>query len=490
MSESRRIRPVTEPANRPIGAVDTIWLNMDRPNNLMIVDAVMLFDEPVDWTRLRDVLRRRVVERFPVFSQRPVDPAIPLGLPHWEYDPGFDLDRHLIHARLPEPGDDAELQRYIEAQIPRAFDRAHPLWEYHFIDGYHGTGAAVVARYHHALGDGAALIEVLLSTTDATADGDLQPDPAPALPAPVEDEHLEGLAGLLGAAARVANSVAHSATAAAAGAKHLLEGLPHLAAHPQAIVDALALGPAGGQVAGKLLTATNPTSPLSGTPVSAKRVVWSAPRSLDDVKQAGRPAGATVNDVLLTALSAAVARYVIDRGGEPVDLVTMVPVNLRAKGEPLPPELGNKFALVFLELPSGDHPPLERLALAKQRMDHIKHSPEAVMTFGLIQAIGRTNPDIERVLVDFFSNKAFGVTTNVIGPAVQRYMAGTPMVGVLGWVPGTGNQTLGVCILTYDHTLRVGFKADVAVVPAPEKLVLAFDECLDELLDLTTPHHR
>jgi len=481
-------RPAIEPPpNRPIGAVDTIWLNMDRPNNLMIIDSVMLFDAPVDWTRLRDVLWRRLIGRFPVFTQRPVDPSIPLGLPHWEYDPGFDLERHLIHARLPEPGDDAALQAYVEARMTEPFDRSHPLWEYHFIDGYQGGGAAVMARYHHALADGAALLEVLLSTTDATADGDLTPEPPPPAGPGADDEHLEGLASFLGTAARVANSVAHSATAAAAGAKHLLEGLPQLAAHPHAIVDALALGPATGQVAGKLLTASNPTSPLSGTPVAAKRVVWSAPRPLDDVKRAGRPAGATVNDVLLTALSAAVSRYVAGRGGEPVDLVTMVPVNLRAKGEPLPRELGNKFALVFLELPSGDHPPLERLALAKQRMDHIKHSPEAVLTFGLIQAIGRTNPDLERLLVDFFSNKAFGVTTNVVGPPVRRFMAGTPMTGVLGWVPGSGNQSLGVCILTYDRTLRVGFKADAALVPAPEKLVLAFDECLDELLDLTTP---
>ncbi|HEY6794890.1 MAG TPA: wax ester/triacylglycerol synthase family O-acyltransferase [Kineosporiaceae bacterium] len=505
-------------SSRPIGAVDTIWLNMDRPNNLMIIDSVMLFDEQVDWERLARVLRCRLVERFRVFRQRPVEPSLPLGQPRWEDDPDFDIERHLHRVRLPDPGDAAALQRYLEQQVSRPFDRRHPLWEYHLIDGY-GAGAAVMARFHHALADGAALMEVLLSTTDATPDGDLAPlragrrataadgssgDPVdgrdPAVrdgrPLAAPDESLDGLAGLICTAARIANTAAASATAAAAAAAsvastalHVLEGLPRLAVHPSPLIDALTLTQQTGQVAGKLLTTSNPPSPLTGVPVPAKRVIWSTPRPLDDVKRAGRPAGATVNDVLLSALAAAIARYVSDRGGEPADLITMVPVNLRRPGEPLPPDLGNRFALVLLELPSGDHPPLERLALAKQRMDQIKQSPEAVLTFGLIQAIGRTNQEVERVLVDFFSNKAFGVTTNVIGPGGPRWMAGTPLVGVLGWVPGSGNQSLGISILTYNQTLRVGFKADVAVVPDPEKLVQAFDEALDDLLDLTGQGH-
>ena len=60
---------------RRVGAVDSIWLNMHRPNNLMVIDSVMWFDEPVDWERLAAVLQRRVVDRYPVFRQRPVEAA-------------------------------------------------------------------------------------------------------------------------------------------------------------------------------------------------------------------------------------------------------------------------------------------------------------------------------------------------------------------------------------------------------------------------------
>jgi diacylglycerol O-acyltransferase / wax synthase len=461
------------PEGRRVGPVDTIWLHMDRPNNLMVIDAVMWFDEPVDWDRVTRTLSSRVLGRFPVFTQRPVHPRIPLGPPRWEDDPHFDLERHLVRARLPEPGDDATLQAYLEEQVHRPFDPLHPLWEYHYIDGYR-SGCAIMGRFHHALADGAALSEVLLSITDATPVGDLVP------PGRAERLHHDLLAPartVPGTAKGLAGSAARSALNLFSGRRGV-RGL-------NAVVDALHLVEQVGRVTGKLLLVDSPPSPLSGAPGPAKRVAWTGSRPLDDVKHVGRLAGATVNDVLVATVSDALARYQRSRGAEPVDLVTMIPVDLRTPGEPLPRELGNKFALVFLQMPSGEYAPLQRLALAKTRMDDIKRSPEAVITFGLITAIGCTNRDVERILIDFFSNKAIGVTTNVPGPQSRRYLAGVPLAGVLGWVPGSGRQALGVCIHTYNGSVRVGFKVDATIVPDPAKLVHAFDEALDELLRIT-----
>jgi hypothetical protein len=158
-----------------------------------------------------------------------------------------------------------------------------------------------------------------------------------------------------------------------------------------------------------------------------------------------------------------------------------VPVNLRPLDVPLPRELGNKFALAMLPMPTGARTPLDRLRSSKQRMDGIKASPEAMITFGLINAIGMTRSGIERGLVDFFSDKAIGVTTNVMGPLHHRYLAGSRIEGILGWVPGSGRQTVGVCIFSYDDAVRVGFKVDATVVPDADRLVEAFDDQVDEL---------
>jgi WS/DGAT/MGAT family acyltransferase len=226
----------------------------------------------------------------------------------------------------------------------------------------------------------------------------------------------------------------------------------------------------------------NPASPLRGAPGEKKLAVWSGPRKVADLKLVARFAGGTVNDVLISAVSGAINSYLVDHGAEPMDLATMVPVNLRAPDEPLPRELGNKFALVLLSLPTGVSAPLERLEESKRRMDALKNSPEAAMTFAILAAVGRTRPEVERLVIDFFSGKAIGVTTNVVGPPGRRYLAGAPIAGAVCWVPGSGPQTLNVSIFSYNRTVRVGFKADAGIVPDVAKLVHAFDAELDQLV--------
>jgi WS/DGAT/MGAT family acyltransferase len=446
---------------RTIGAVDAVWLAMDRPDNLMVIDSIMWFDEPADWTRLADVVQHRLVDRYPVFRQRVVEPSSPLGTPHWEDDADFSLDRHLRRAVLPSPGDDRSLQQYVEAQMCRPLDRAHPLWEVHLLDGY-GSGSAVLTRFHHALADGMALAEVLLSLTDEDASGDADP---------LRDS----------ASGRTDRGVLGGLTAAVSGASRLVPQLPRTLS-PAHLVDLLLLAGRTGMIADKLLLSSNPETPLSGAIGPDKRAVWSAPRRLADVKCVGRLAGATVNDVLVASVSGALAAYLEEHGGERTDLTTMVPVNLRPPGAPLPRELGNQFALVMLPLATGAGTALQRLSESKRRMDRIKGSPEATLTFGIINALGRTNRDLARLVVDFFAAKAIGVTTNVAGPRTARYLAGTKIAGVLGWVPGSGEQTVGVCIFSYDGTVRVGFKVDAAVVSDPQSLVHAFEAELDTLL--------
>lgn len=209
------------------------------------------------------------------------------------------------------------------------------------------------------------------------------------------------------------------------------------------------------------------------------------------MKAAAKVRGATVNDVMMAALAGALRRYVMARGEVPRDVVTMIPVNLRPWEDPLPPHLGNKFALVAFELPLAEPTPSARLDAAKSRMDVIKQGPEALLTFGLAHAIGSVGAvtgTVSRQMISFFGNKAFGVTTNVPGPTDARYFAGRELIGILGWVPGASHQTLGACIFSYNGHIRVGFKADATVIPDVANLVAAFDEeMVDLLAELAAP---
>ena len=134
---------------------------------------------------------------------------------------------------------------------------------------------------------------------------------------------------------------------------------------------------------------------------------------------------------------------------------------------------------------SGPRPaaePLQRLAEVHRRMEHIKHSPEVLITSAMAEGIGHLHA-VEKPFVDFFAGKAVGVTTNVVGPREPRYLAGVEVTGVLGWVPGSGGQTLGVCIFSYAGTVRIGFKVDAATVPEPQRLVRLIEAELESLRD-------
>ena len=442
---------------RRIGPVDTIWLNMDRPNNLMVITSLVFLESVPDWDEVLRIAQTRLVDRYPVFSQRPVPSLIPVGLPSWEYDPDFSLERHMFRVALDAPGDDAALQRHVEDCVHRPFDRRHPLWEVQLVDGY-GSGAVVFFRIHHALADGIALTRVLLSLTD----GEAEETPA--------EVSTDSMVGSLAAA---------GASLARQGASQALR-----LATPGGVAETVGQGARATSVVRDLLTIDNPPNVLAGTPGIRKRIVWTHPVPLQPLKHVGKLAGATLNDVLMSAVAGALYRYQIEHQATPVDLVTMVPVNVRPLDKPLPRELGNQFALVFFTFPSSTPGLLARLAETKRRMDRLKSSPESVLTFGLITAIGFSTPVLERHVVNFFANKAIGVTTNVAGPREPRTMAGVPVTGVLGWVPGSGTQTVGVCIFTYAGTVRVGFMVDAGVVPDPQALLVAFEDEVDALVRL------
>src|ERR1019366_6993788 len=92
---------------------------------------------------------------------------------------------------------------------------------------------------------------------------------------------------------------------------------------------------------------------LKGPRSVPQRTTWTTPVSLQEVKQIGRPSGATVNDVALAALAGALRDYLTARGSLVEEIRAYMPFNLRPPQEPIPRELGNLFGLVMLTLPIG-----------------------------------------------------------------------------------------------------------------------------------------
>src|SRR5581483_8220371 len=207
-----------------------------------------------------------------------------LGLPRWEDDPNFELDRHIHHIALPAPGDRLALQELASDLISTPLDRSKPLWDMYVIDGY-GAGMALVTRMHHSIADGIALSRVLLSMTDERPDAGFE---GPA------EERSGG-----GRLAAVGQAVAAGAHVAGAAIQEGFEVLRNPVSELRGLVgntiqDSRAL-------AKLLLTAPEQDSVLRGELGVRQKVTWTDGVALEQVKAIGRATGATVNDVLVAA---------------------------------------------------------------------------------------------------------------------------------------------------------------------------------------------
>ena len=151
-----------------LGVQDALWLEMDKPGNLMVVDSLFWTATPIDWDRYRDVVRERLWDRYPVF--RSVVVRDEDGAWCWEEQPDAELDARYERVVLPEPGGDAELQELIASQRTVPLDRREPLWRSVLVDGFHG-GSAVLFRGHHAIADGIRMVQLALSVFDGSPDG-------------------------------------------------------------------------------------------------------------------------------------------------------------------------------------------------------------------------------------------------------------------------------------------------------------------------------
>ena len=453
-----------------LSTADTAWLHMDRPTNLMVINSVELFDEPPDWERVKQIIQSRLVDRYPRFRQRVIESRLPLRAPRWEDDPDYALEHHVHRLALPAPGDRAALQELVGDLMTMPLDRKRPLWHTYLVEGF-GEGAAIINRMHHCIADGIALAGVMLSLTDSAPDAGIAPT-APEPPLTPSPRLLPSLAGSPG---RILAAAGH---AGAAAVRHGA-GLVTSPSHAASLTGAIARD--GTTLARLLLTPADAASAIKGDPGISRRVAWGDPLSLEQVKEIAHSHDATVNDVLMAALSGGLRHYLRDRGAPAREIQALVPFNLRPLDRPVPPDLGNKFGLVFLPLPVGVSGSYRRLTEVHKRMTEIKQGRDGPMSYALLSAMGLTPEPVERRIVDLFTGKGTAIVTNVPGPSEPVYLAGTPVRTVLVWAPTSGHIGMSVSIFSYRGEVTVGLMVDAALIPDPHHVVTQLELELEAL---------
>ncbi len=507
--------------------VDTAWLRMDSDTNLMLIVGVWVLKPGIK----HDTLCQRIEDRllkYRRFTQRVVED--PAGAT-WVNDDDFSMAHHIqleTLASAKKGGDQsAALKARVSHLAMERLDSSRPLWQFHLIENYVGPdgekASALIARIHHCIADGIALIAVMMSMVDGGA--------APPVhkrkesPQGVEDWITEtllkpftgvavkalGMAGegtakgvtMAGSAGmqsmagfqqtmqmlmdpqKAMQNVMQTVTGAASGFEGgLAAGLAGLQstlppAIQKNIPQALDMARLGYQVATDamalaLMKDDSPTR-LKGKAGNAKRVAWCEPLPLEEVRAVSKGLGCSINDVLLACVAGALGEYLRNKGDDPsgLEIRAMVPVNLRPLDQAY--KLGNRFGLAPVVLPIGIDNPIERVYEVQRRMAALKGSYQPMMAFSLLALAGLLIKPAQDAMLNLFGKKTTAVMTNVPGPKEKLKFCGATLDQTMFWVPQSGDVGLGVSILSYGGGVQFGVITDSTLCPDPEGIIDNFE---------------
>lgn len=406
----------------------------------------------------------------PRYRQRLAFVPFRQGRPVWVDDPYFNVNFHVRHTALPQPGGDQQLKRLAGRVFSQALDRNRPLWELWLVEGLADERFALLSKTHHALVDGVSTVDI------ATVLFDSSPDPIPAS-APEHDwvaRPLPSNAQLLG------HALLERATVPAEivrGIKATVRGPKHVAATAARSLGGMgAVARAGMQVA--------PPSPFNLRIGPHRRFTW-VRNDLDAFRAVKHALGGTVNDVVLAAVGGALGRYLRLHGNDTDGLVlrAMVPVSVRVEVER--GALGNRVAAIWAPLPVGVVDPAQRLLEIAKAMDGLKESGQAVGARVVTELTGFASPTILAQAARLTAHQRMFnlVVTNVPGPQFPLYLLGRELEAVFPMVPLASNQALGIAIMSYNGQLNFGLNADYDALPDLEALADELRASIEELVE-------
>jgi WS/DGAT/MGAT family acyltransferase len=451
-------------------AVDASFLAQEGRNAHMHIGAVMVFEGPPPaFEDFADHVRGRL-HLVPRYRQKLAFPPLETGRPMWVDDPNFNLEYHLRHTALPEPGTEDQLRALAARIHSQQLDRNKPLWEVWLVQGLEDGRFALISKTHHAVVDGVAGVDL------ATVLFDLQPVPPPMVhegepwvpqrePSALSlaARGVRGLAQLpVSLAGRALQAAAHPTTSLHV-AREALEGVAEVAW--------AGLNPA-------------PDTPLN-VPIGPHRRFAVVRCELADFKLVKDTFGGTVNDVVLATVAGALRRWLQSRGvrTDGVELRALVPVSIRAADEH--GHAGNRLAAMRGPLPVYINDPVARLEAVRQAMNGLKESKQAVGAEVLAGVQNLAPPTILAQASRMnFSTRLFNLlVTNVPGPQFPLYVLGRELQDLFPIAFLPANHALAVAIMSYNRGIDFGLLGDYDAMPDLDDFARYVDEARQELVD-------
>jgi len=458
-------RPVTRSCLSP---TDAAFLYLERKEIPLHIASVSVFESTIPFREFVASIRNKL-PLLPRYRQIVVTPPWNLGLPTWEDDPNFDIHRHVFHVTLDAPGGDAELEALAGRILSGLLDRNKPLWEMHVVDGLKDGRGAVIWRVHHALADGIAGMEMMKLMLEATPEGSGAKTrhrlPRQKTTSPPKDpisstvlSSMENLIafekGLLGFAQSILSDEAKK------DRQDVLELLPEFAAS----VERLPFNkPCGGE----------------------RKFCWTE-INFADVQDVRETVGGTVNDVVLTVLTRALARYVKLHGQTVANRFVRIvcPVSMRQGNQD--EGVGNQISFLPVALPMDVRNPVRLLQAVTTRTATMKRGGAANLVGLAANWIAAGPAPLQALLWRGLSEVILPVPlfnmicTNVHGSAVPLYAAGRRMIASYPQVPTGYDLGVGCAVHSYDGKLFFGLIADAQAAPDVSRLrdflLVSFEE--------------
>jgi diacylglycerol O-acyltransferase len=438
-----------------LSAQDAGFLVFESPTVPFHVAATLLFeagpltteDGGIDIEAIKKAMQG-VLHLLPRYRQKLA--WIPVvNHPVWVDDRDFNIDYHIRHTALPQPGGMEQLKDLISRVVPHPLDRSRPLWEVWVAEGLEGDRFAVITKIHHCMMDGEAGVDIaniLLSTDPEHQPADevpaYIPRPAPSALELVRDDWLHK--------ARLPLQVAR--------------GLQHFVDETQSVAHELAIRVrALAALAGWAVRPTSET-PING-PLGPHRRFEFLTMELDDVKAVRKALGCTVNDVVLTTVAGAVREFLIRRRVRPdeIDFRISAPVNVRQEEDK--GRLGNRVSSWIVQLPVGEADPLKRMEVLREVTRELKASKQAIGVTMMMELAEWTPTLLISLGARAVSSPINMIVTNVPGPQFPLYLLGAKMLGLFPVVPLLEGTGLAVGLFSYNGKVFWGFNADYGLVP-------------------------
>lgn len=432
-----------------LSSLDAQFLHLEDEKTPLHIAGVTIYAGPAP--SLEDVcgLILGKMHGIPRYRQRVRSVVLELGRPVWVDDPFFDIGYHVRHTALPQPADDAALERLTARLMSQRLDRDRPLWECWLVEGLSDGRWALVLKVHHCMVDGVAGVGLLEALLDLEPDPSV-PTPQPWTPSPEPTPGEMVADAWMGLMADTVTRGAHLVTAATRPA--------------EAVAQLRRTAQGAAKFLGHLAPRDAPS--LEGA-VGPHRRWTHATVDLAEVKRIGRAAGGTVNDVILAAMTAGWRTYLQHRG-DPVDgaVRTLVPVSVRHDDGIGVPD--NRVSALLLELPTHIDDPRARFEavraeMAERKASYMSEAGEWVTSVADLvppMLAGSASRLVLRVLHTTGQKSVNTVVTNVPGPQFPLYCLGRELLEFWPYVPVAHGAVVATAIMSYNGRLAIGVTGD------------------------------